>query len=51
MCGILGSFGNLGDSEAIAERVKLGIDKLSHPGPNGSGLKKIQLGRWMQKFL
>ncbi|MDB3882585.1 asparagine synthase (glutamine-hydrolyzing) [Amylibacter sp.] len=46
MCGILGSFGNPGDSEAIVERVKLGLDKLRHRGPNGSGLKKIQLGNY-----
>ena len=46
MCGILGSFGNPGDSEAIVEKVKLGIDKLRHRGPNGTGLKKIQLGNY-----
>ena len=44
MCGILGSFGNPGHAEAIVERVTLGLDKLNHRGPNGSGMQKFQFG-------
>ena len=44
MCGILGSFGNPANAEAIIKRVTLGLDKLNHRGPNGAGIEKFQLG-------